>query len=69
VGTNIGRVWHVQGWCIMALVNISLVEEQRGLKVGIGKDCNNYFLRVFNLGRLWYLIVQMHPNNIVIYYL
>jgi hypothetical protein len=23
VGTNIGCAWHVQGWCIVALVNIS----------------------------------------------
>jgi hypothetical protein len=22
VATNIGRTWHVQGWCILALVNV-----------------------------------------------
>jgi hypothetical protein len=37
VSINTGDVGHVQGWCIRALVNVSLGEQPRGLKVALAR--------------------------------
>jgi hypothetical protein len=40
VSTNTRHVRHVQGCCIVALINVNLVEQSRGFNGGIGKGYN-----------------------------
>jgi hypothetical protein len=37
VGINIGYAGHLQGWCIMALVNVSLVENKEVSGVALAR--------------------------------